>query len=108
MSDSNLKRKRDKNGGKKSSKKVVVDGANGASTMKFSLVEDRDDWAPLVGTFIHTSKTESCTLPFAMVSDIDSIDTWSRLQQTTIPQTIHQASHKCAKKSRPQRRNRHK
>lgn len=43
-----MKRKRDKDGSKKSSKKV---GIEGTSTVKVSLVEDRDDWAPLVGMF---------------------------------------------------------
>lgn len=52
MSDSNLKRKRDKDLSKKSSKKV---GIGGASTVKVSLVEDRDDWAPLVGMFTSAS-----------------------------------------------------
>lgn len=57
-----MKRKRDKDGGKKSSKKVVVEEANGAFTVKVSLVEDRDDWAPLVGTFILLSKPRPALL----------------------------------------------
>ena len=76
MSDSNLKRKRDKDGGKKSSKKTIVDEANGASTVKVSLVEDRDDWAPLVGMLILTSRSafSGC---MCSASDKISIDAWS-------------------------------
>ena len=48
-SDPSKKRKRDKDGVKKSSKKVAVEAP--AGNVKVSLVEDRDSFAPLVGKF---------------------------------------------------------
>ena len=47
--DPSKKRKRDKDGVKKPSKKVAVEGSG---TVKVQLVEDRDEWAPLVGMWL--------------------------------------------------------
>jgi len=62
MADSGKKRKRPTDATLKSSKKVVVPAPSPVKDVTVSLVQDNDEWAPVVGKF--TLYLMSLELPF--------------------------------------------
>jgi len=112
MSDPSKKRKRNADGSKKPSKKVAVETPPAVSNVTISLVQDADEWAPIVGML-----DPICTLHMHLIALLPenllamliscSFYSRSRFRQATLPEAVYEASQECPCKIWPQQHHCH-